>query len=57
MIDRLRTLLEEDEGISHEIYWDHLGIPTIAKVSAIQKAPCRYDCGRLARGGSTAKGL
>ena len=42
MIDRLRTLLEEDEGISHEIYWDHLGIPTIGIGHMILKSDEEY---------------
>jgi len=28
MIDRLRKDLEHDEGVRHEIYLDHLGLPT-----------------------------
>lgn len=28
MIDRLRKDLEQDEGVRHEIYLDHLGLPT-----------------------------
>lgn len=42
MIDQLRTLLEEDEGISHKLYYDHLGKITVGVGHLIKETDNEY---------------